>query len=131
MRHDLTVIPRCAQSDAGVVTRSGAIDLPVVLDRRERVVEVVQQPLPLVILRRATESLGVIFQGVPLHQQEVGVRALEAADSVSRWKPGIAEMIVLAWEKATSKSSVWPGRTSRTACSRIMAFILTASHLSA
>ncbi len=63
------------------------IDLLVVLDRGERVVEVVQQQSPLLVLRRSPESFGVVLQSAPLDEQKVGSRPLQATREREPLKP--------------------------------------------
>ena len=48
------------------------------LDDREWFVEVVQQASPLLIRGRTPEALGVVFEGVPLDQQEIARGTLQA-----------------------------------------------------
>ena len=57
----------------------GPCDLLVVVDRGERVVEVVEQLSPLLVRRRAAEAFGVVFEAVPLDQQQVVARSLDTA----------------------------------------------------
>ena len=45
----------------------------------EGIVEVMQENLPLLILRRAAKADGVVFEGLPLHEQEVAAAVFEAA----------------------------------------------------
>ena len=49
-----------------------------VLDGGEGIVEVVQQGFPLLVLGGFAEPDGVILQRCPFHEEEVGVRALQA-----------------------------------------------------
>ena len=48
------------------------------LHLREWVVEVVEQAAPFLVLGRASEALGVVFQGLPVDQEDVPVGLLEA-----------------------------------------------------
>lgn len=41
-------------------------------DVRERLVEAVEEPAPLLVLGGSPESDGVVLQGVPFHEQQVG-----------------------------------------------------------
>src|SRR4051812_43144356 len=62
-------VPRCGkrtQNRAG----SGLQHFLEVLDRWERVIEVVEQSTPLPILGRTAKALGVIFKRFPLHQEK-------------------------------------------------------------
>src|SRR5262245_11339090 len=65
----------------------GVVHSPVVLDGRERVVEVVQQLLPLQVLRRPPELLRVILQPPPADQQNIPRRFFEAT---VKFEPEIA-----------------------------------------
>ena len=47
-------------------------------DRGERIVEVMQKAPPFLILRRAAEAEGVIFQSLPPHQQQILIGILDA-----------------------------------------------------
>jgi hypothetical protein len=58
--------------------RSELCDEAVVLDRRERVVEAVKQPAPLLVARRLAEALRVVFEPLPRDEQEIAVRRLDA-----------------------------------------------------
>ena len=49
------------------------------LDDRHRVIEMVEQGTPLLVLRRTAKALCVIFQRAPLHQQHVFVIIFQAA----------------------------------------------------
>src|SRR5690606_7056543 len=51
----------------------------VMLDGRERVVEVMQQPLPHLILWRPSEADGVVLDGLPVDQQQEAAAGLDAA----------------------------------------------------
>ena len=51
----------------------------VVLDRRERVVEVVQQRPPPLVRVRLPEALGVVLEPVPAHEEHVAIRLLDAS----------------------------------------------------
>lgn len=68
-------------------TTSGASNEAEVLDGGKRVVEVMQEPPPLLVLRRRPETLGVVFDGRPLHEQQVAVRPLRAPVKLQRLKP--------------------------------------------
>jgi hypothetical protein len=46
------------------------------LDRWEGVVEVVEELTPLLVIRRATETLRVVLKLPPRHEQEIAVRLL-------------------------------------------------------
>lgn len=59
--------------------RSGAKHVLVVLHDGERVVEVVQQFAPPLVLGRAAEADGVVLEAVLLDQQQVGAGALQAS----------------------------------------------------
>lgn len=54
------------------------------LDRRERIVERVQQLFPCLVLRRLPESNGVILQRLPANEQHVPVAGFQAATRVVR-----------------------------------------------
>jgi len=60
----------------------------VVLDRRVRVVEVVQQRPPPLIVGRVAEALGVILEPVPANEEDVAIRVLEAALELEVIEPG-------------------------------------------
>ena len=62
---------RHAPGDAGTPVQSGNGHLFVRFDRRKWVVEVVKGVTPLLILVGPTEPLGVIFDTLPFHQQQV------------------------------------------------------------
>ena len=51
----------------------------VVLHRRERVIEVVQELAPALIRRRTAEALGVILETLPFDEEQIAARALETA----------------------------------------------------
>lgn len=51
----------------------------VVLHDREGIVEVVEQLAPSLVFSGVSESLGVVLEPTPLHQQQVGSRSLDAA----------------------------------------------------
>src|SRR5688572_15953385 len=53
-------------------------------DGGKRVVEVMQKPLPVLVLRRLAEAHLVVGERVPAHQQEVMPFALEAALQLMR-----------------------------------------------
>jgi hypothetical protein len=55
------------------------MDAHVVLDRRERLVEVVQEFAPPLVLRRAAKPLSVVLEAIPLDYQEVNVGAFDGA----------------------------------------------------
>src|SRR5437868_10592439 len=59
--------------------QAGAGHLCIVQRRRERVVEVVQQPAPLLVLGGLAESGLVVLHAAPAHQQHVVVITLQAA----------------------------------------------------
>ena len=63
-------------------------DQRVVLDRRERVIEVMEQALPLLIAGRLPEPLRVILEHLPLHEQEIAVRRLDTTQQLQRSEPG-------------------------------------------
>src|SRR5207248_8486620 len=50
---------------------SGRQNITIVLDYRERLVEMVKEPLPLGVALRAAEALGVRLERVPFDQQEI------------------------------------------------------------
>src|SRR5262245_24711560 len=58
---------------------SGRKQRGVVLDRGERVVEVMEEGLPLLVRRRAAEAPRVILERGPPDEQQITVRHLEAA----------------------------------------------------
>ena len=58
---------------------SGGEDSGVVLDDRERLVEVVEQLAPLLISGRSAEALGVVLERLPLHEEQVSGRTFQAA----------------------------------------------------
>src|SRR5437588_12149522 len=60
------------------VSRRGRDRLEV-LDGREGVVEVVEQRAPLLVLGRPAEAFGVVFEAVPLDQQQIPARLFDAA----------------------------------------------------
>lgn len=57
---------------------SGDRDLLEVLHDRERLVEVVQQSSPLLVLGRLAEAHGVVIELRPLNEQEIHGRLFEA-----------------------------------------------------
>ncbi len=61
---------------------SGAEHGSEVLDRRKRLVEVMEEALPFLVLRRAPEANGVILELRPLDEQEIPVRPLDAAEKL-------------------------------------------------
>src|SRR5689334_22367266 len=63
-------------------------DRSIVLDRRKRIVEVVQKPLPILILRRLTEANGMVFERLPIDEQDVAVRHLDTALQLVRYEAG-------------------------------------------
>ena len=60
----------------------GGRDHPVVLDRRERVVEVMQEALPLLVAGGLPEPLRVILERLPRDEQEIAARVLDAAQQL-------------------------------------------------
>jgi len=54
------------------------------LDRGKRLIEVVQQSFPFLILRRLPKALRVISEGLPMDQEDVLVRRFEAAQQLMR-----------------------------------------------
>ena len=50
-----------------------------VLHGGKRVVEVVEQPLPFPISGGTAETLGVVFERLPAHEEDVALRGLDAA----------------------------------------------------
>ena len=64
--------------------RSDADQRFEVLHRRERLVEVMEEASPLLELRRKPESLGVIFETVPFHQEQVAAWSLNAPVEAER-----------------------------------------------
>ena len=75
----------------------GGRDHAEVLDRRERVVEVMEQRLPLLVAGRLPEPLGVILERLPLDEQEIAARALDArAAAGARRSRDSPAMIALA-----------------------------------
>ena len=60
-------------------SRSGSRDRFVVLDGRERVIEVVEQGAPLLVLGRPAEAFSVVLETVPLNEQQIALRVLDAA----------------------------------------------------
>lgn len=63
----------CSEDALGVRARQYQL---VVLDFWKWLVEMMQQRLPFLILRRLAKALGMIFQRVPLDQQDVPVAVL-------------------------------------------------------
>jgi hypothetical protein len=59
-----------------------------VLDDGRGVVEVVEQPAPLLERFRTPKALGVVFQSLPFDQQEVAPRRLETTFEPHRATPG-------------------------------------------
>src|SRR5271166_4530056 len=55
---------------------------------RERLVEMMQPPLPFLILRRAAKPDLVRIERFPAYQQQEFVRALDAAAELMRYVPG-------------------------------------------
>ena len=58
------------------------------LDRRERLVEVMQEPSPVLVLRRLPEPLGVVFEPRPLDEQEIRARPFDASLQLQRLEAG-------------------------------------------
>jgi hypothetical protein len=48
----------------------------------EGVVEVVEEMLPLPVLRRGAEAYGVVFEGLPVHEQKVAVGVFDAGQEL-------------------------------------------------
>ena len=86
---------------------------------RERVVEVVQRGAPLLVGRRAPETLGVVLQALPLDQEQEAAGSLEAALDPQRDEARAGGDVRLAASIASTKASSCPGMTSRSACSVI------------
>lgn len=59
----------------------------VVFHRREGVVEVMEKASPLLILRRAAKTLSVVFQPVPLHQEQIARWTFQAPVQTQRYEP--------------------------------------------
>ncbi len=70
---------RCRARGEVQVRRTGTFDRRIVRHHGKRLVEVVQQPLPLLVLRRSAKALFVGLQRVPFHQQQVFAGPLDAA----------------------------------------------------
>jgi len=68
--------------------RSQAHERLIVLDHRERVVEVVQQSPPLLVLSRAAEAFGVVLQPIPLDQEKLPRRGFDTPFESKRAEPG-------------------------------------------
>ena len=51
----------------------------IMLDRRERLIKMMQQPLPFQVLRRSAKTFRVILQPPPLDQQQVSVFVFNTA----------------------------------------------------
>jgi hypothetical protein len=58
---------------------TGAQDQVIVLHGGKRIVEVVEQAAPFLVIGGAAEAGGVVFQALPADQQQVLMRRLQAA----------------------------------------------------
>jgi len=65
-------------------TEQGSKWISIVLYRGEWIVKVMQERPPLLILRRSTKSLGVVFELRPLHEKNVTAGILDAAAYLMR-----------------------------------------------
>src|SRR5205823_7246534 len=79
--------PEGLKSEIGTRKSEGQ-GIPVVLDYRERLVEMVQEPLPFGIALRAAEALGVRLERIPFHQQEIFAGRLDARAHFDAEEPG-------------------------------------------
>jgi len=59
-----------------------------VLDRGKRVVETVEERPPFLIPFGVSEAFGVILEVLPFHEEQIAIRALDAAGQPQRTKPG-------------------------------------------
>ena len=101
---------RHAPGDAGTPAQSGNGHLFVRFDRRKWVVEVVKEVTPLLILVGPTEPLGVIFDTLPLHRQQVTGRGPDTpfqTNGPASWHRGddragraerLLEVLLLPWD---------------------------------
>lgn len=63
----------------GVLWTCQTIHSNKVLHGRKWIIKAVQQLLPLLVFGRAAKALGVILQGLPLHQQNIAIVLFQAA----------------------------------------------------
>ena len=68
-----------ARRPIGVTPDSLRLHGRIVLDDGERVVEVVQEPLPLLVLGLFSEPFGVVLEAFPVHEEDVPSRSFDAA----------------------------------------------------
>jgi hypothetical protein len=91
-----------------------------VLDGGKRIIEVMQPPFPILILRRTTKSDRVRFERFPIHKQDVTIGYFDASLQLMRdvaWHRADDDD---ACRNAPSKAVVMPARTLSIATSRII-----------
>jgi hypothetical protein len=80
-----------------------------VLDCRERVIEVVEQSTPLLVLSRAAKALGVVFKRFPLHQEQERTWPLDASRKFQSAEPSYRRDDLLRCIECFEEVSFRPG----------------------